>query len=82
MSAVAVAAAAQGPAPPVPAGAVWTDIGASLTTYLSAAQFCTTRGLGMCCYNEYCPGGDGSTPAGGMKNSDEWAPTKDQANWW
>ena len=33
MSAVAVAAAAQGPAPPVPAGAVWMDIGASLTTY-------------------------------------------------
>ena len=36
----------------------------------------------MCCYNECCPGGDGSTPVGGMKNSDEWAPTKDQANWW
>ena len=69
-------------AAPAPAPAVWAELGEQITDYPSAGHYCSSQGKALCCYDNYCPDGQGTAPFGGRRDGDEWAATRDGANWW
>lgn len=64
------------------AGNSWFEIGSAMTDYASGKQHCSASGLMLCCYDDYCPQGQGNPPVGGTRQGDEWAPARDADNWW
>ena len=60
----------------------WFEIGSAMTTYSSGLQHCASSSMVLCCYRDYCPDGQGQPPVGGSRSGDEWAPTRDEENWW
>ena len=61
---------------------LWFEIGDGMTDYDSGRSFCSSQGQMLCCYDDYCPDGPGQAPLGGRRGGDEWAPTRDDANYW
>ena len=55
----------------------------SVKNYNEAVAFCVSKGKKLASKSDYCDGGDGSNPYGGVKKgADEWAPTGDTDNSW
>ena len=52
------------------------------TTWGSGVTFCDNQGMELCPYAIYCPDGGASSPIGGTKGGDMWAPVSDRANQW
>ena len=52
------------------------------TTWGSGITFCDNQGMELCPYAIYCPDGGASSPVGGTKGGDMWAPVSDRSNQW